>query len=123
MAKSKYMTGEEFADKQLAWMLRLHPIAVWRAKKLAKKLDEVMKECSEIQSIDIFNGRVFCHRYASGLCVPMTRTAVAVFKLWVVCNPTILETVLESCGFDCDLANVNGNYYQTYYYIRRRKED
>ena len=123
MAKSKYMTGEEFADKQLAWMLRLHPIAVWRAKKLAKKLDEVMKECSEIQSIDIFNGRVFCHRYASGLCVPMTRTAVAVFKLWVVKNPVIIEKVFASYGFRCCLSEIPADRYDDYYYIERYENE
>ncbi|MBO5178802.1 MAG: hypothetical protein J6B87_00425 [Clostridia bacterium] len=123
MAKSKYMTGEEFVDKQLAWMLRLHPIATWRAKKLAKKLDEVMNEYPIIQSIEFDFGRVFCYGLTSGLGMPMARTAVAVFKLWVVCNPLILENVLKLYGFDCELAHVTRYYNKTYYYIRRHREE
>lgn len=123
MVNQKYMTGKEYVDKSIARTLKLHPIAVWRAKKLAEKLNEVMEECPGIQSIDIFCGRVFCHRYASAFCVPSAYGAVAVFKLWVVCNPLILENVLESYGFDCELANVSGNYFKTYYYIRKHEED
>lgn len=119
MVKLKYMTGEEFVDKKIARMLKLHPIAVWRAKKFAKKMDVVMNNYPEIKSFVVCLGKVFCFDHFYDHFVPPACRAVAIFKQWVVNNPVIIEEVFNSYGFRCSLSEIAADHYDTYYYIEK----
>lgn len=124
MAKGKYMTGQEFVDKCLSREVKFHPIAVRRAKKLAKEIDKVMKVHPKICSVAIDSRNVFCFEHVSHFHVPSAAGATAVFKLRVVRNPMIIQTVMHSCGFDCiNIIIKNSIIADDYYSIGRKKED
>ena len=123
MPKRKYITGKEFVDKRIARTLMLHPIAVWRAKKFAEKMDEVMEEYPEIKSFVFCIGKVFCFEHSPDWFVPPAYNAIAVFKLWVVKNPVIIEKVFASYGFRCCLSEIPADRYDDYYYIERYENE
>lgn len=123
MAKNEYMTGREFVDKKIARMIKRHPIAVWRAKKFAEKMDEVMEDYPEIKSFVFCLGKVFCFNHSPDWFVPPAYNAVVVFKMWVVNNPIIIEKIFESYGFRCTLSEIVADHYDTYYYIERYEEE
>ena len=126
MVQSKYMTGEEFEKRAKARYLKFHPIAVWRAKRLAEEMDKVMKVYPEIQSILIRDGKVFCFDSDKR---ENCNKALVVFRMWVVtAEPEIIENVINSYGFNCYCDDFYPDFMQPrptelYYFIKRINGD